>query len=243
MRIAIISSPRCGNTFLRLCLSEIFNLETNAYHDPSKFPNYFPKRFIFQLHWELDEELKQLMISENFKIITLTRNPLDIFISTLRFIKYEKEVEKWLDYSLNLKQEKFKFYKPNDLDFINWCKSIYAKKLLSVSLNWSKLDEIHTVKYENLISNLDLELKNIYKFLNVENIDYDTTKNTFKKFNIEYFQSLPNKHGWIGKVNNWQNYLTKSNAQSIYDYHSSFFDFFRYKLELNYNDKVQNIIK
>ena len=54
---------------------------------------------------------------------------------------------------------------------------------------------------------------------------------------------MPNKHGWKGKVNNWQNYLTKNNAKIIYDYHLSFFDFFRYKLELNYNDKEQNILK
>jgi len=241
MRIAIISSPRCGNTFLRLCLSKLFNLETDAYHVPSKFPDKFPEKFIFQMHWELDEKFKQFLFNGNFKIITLTRNPLDIFVSILRFTKYEKEVEKWLDSSLDINQEKFKFYSPNDLDFINWCNSKYAKKLLNVSFDWSRLEEIHTIKYENLISNLDSELKKLYKFFGVENIDYNFAKNVFEKFNINYFQSMPNRHGWKGKANNWQNYLTKRNAESIYKYHSAFFDFFKYDLDLNYDEKQMSI--
>ena len=234
MRIAIISSPRCGNTFLRLCLSKLLNLETNAFHNPEDFPKKFPEKFIFQLHWGLEEDLKNFLFDENFKIITLTRNPLDIFISILRFIKYEKEVEKWLNGNLQLKQAIFKNYEPNDLQFINWCSSEYAKKILDVSLKWSNLNKIHSIKYENLVLNLEKELNGIYKFLNIKHINYKEAVNIFKKFDINYFKSLPNKHGWKGKINNWQTYFNIKNAQTIYDYHSTFFNFFKYELELDY---------
>ena len=61
MRIAIISSPGCGNTFLRLCLSKLLNLETNAFHSQKIFQK-ISEKFIFQLHWEMDENLKNFYI-------------------------------------------------------------------------------------------------------------------------------------------------------------------------------------
>lgn len=243
MRIAIISSPRCGNTFLRLCLSKLLNLETNAFHKPEDFPKKFPEKFIFQLHWEMEENLKNFLYNENFKIITLTRNPLDIFISILRFIKYEKEVEKWLDGKLELNQTIFKNYEPNDLQFINWCSSENGKKLLDVSFKWSNLRKIHSIKYENLVLNLENELNGIYKFLNIKHINYNRAVNTFKKFDINYFKSLPNKHGWKGKINNWQTYFNKKNAETIYYNHSTFFNFFKYELELDYKESEKIKLK
>lgn len=237
MRVAIISSPRCGNTFLRLCLADILSLNTDAFHEPKNFPSVFPEDFIFQLHWQNDDKLYKFLLKKKFKIITLTRNPLDIFISILRFTRHEKQLENWLKGELNIKQSKFKLWQPNDHNFINWCTSEYSKKLLSVSLEWSKLDNIHLIKYEDLVYKPFQELKKINNFLELKFFDQKKTEIVLKKYDINYFKNLPNLHGWKGKVGNWKSFFKKDNAKKIYVYHQDFFKFFDYQEKFDYMEK------
>ena len=237
MRVAIISSPRCGNTFLRLCLADILSLNTDAFHEPKSFPSVFPDNFIFQLHWQNNDKLFEYLLNKKFKIITLARNPLDIFISILRFTRHEKQVENWLKGELNIKQSKFKLWQPNDPNFINWCTSKYSKKLLSVSLEWSKLDNIHLIRYEDLIFKPFEELIRINNFLDLNNFDQEKAEIILKKYDINYFKNLPNLHGWKGKVGNWKSFFKKDNAIKIYDYHQDFFKVFDYQEKFDYMEK------
>ena len=73
MRIAIISSPRCGAHF-RDCLSKLLNLKLTPFISQKIFQK-ISRKFIFQLHWEMDENLKIFYIMKILKI-TLIRNHL-----------------------------------------------------------------------------------------------------------------------------------------------------------------------
>ena len=242
MRVAIISSPRCGNTFLRLCLADILSLNTDAFHEPKSFPSVFPEDFIFQLHWQNDDKLYKYLLKKKFKIITLTRNPLDIFISILRFTRHKKQVENWLKGELDIQQSFFKKWQPNDSDFINWCTSKYSKKLLSVSLEWSKLDNIHLIRYEDLIYKPFEELKKINDFLDLNTFNQKRIEIILKKYDINYFKNLPNLHGWKGKSGNWKLFFKKNNAKKIYDYHQNFFKIFNYQEKFDHmENNLENL--
>jgi hypothetical protein len=51
MRIAILSTPRSGNTWVRRVLADIYDLTELAVHNPADIPVEIPERAILQLHW------------------------------------------------------------------------------------------------------------------------------------------------------------------------------------------------
>ncbi len=228
MRIAIISSPRCGNTFLRLTLSRILDIDSGAYHKPDDIPKNLPKNFILQIHWMPEKIFFGYLNSEKFKIITLSRHPLDIFVSVLRFSKFEKQVENWLSGSLEIVHEKFKKMDFSSDKFLDWCKSEYSKKLLDISFQWSK-NEVIQIKYEDLIENTENVISGLLKLIDNEiEINPVKIRRSIEYYNLEYFKELPNSHGWKGKAGNWKNYINLKEGKKILKYHEQYCKRFNY---------------
>ena len=96
LRIAIISTPRCGNTWVRVVLSDILKLEQLAVHNYSELES-IPDRAIVQLHWYREPRFQCFLRDYGFKTLVLSRHPLDVLVSILNFIRHEPLTARWLE--------------------------------------------------------------------------------------------------------------------------------------------------
>ena len=88
LRIAVIGTPRCGNTWVRSVLGDILKLEQLAVHNYTELQS-IPDRAIVQLHWYREPRFQRFLRDYGFKTLVLTRHPLDVPVSILNFIRYE----------------------------------------------------------------------------------------------------------------------------------------------------------
>ena len=64
-RALVVSTPRSGNTWLRLLLAKVYGIYSSRYgqlwaHSPEGFPwEELPRQCVLQLHWEPDEPFKR----------------------------------------------------------------------------------------------------------------------------------------------------------------------------------------
>ncbi len=95
-RIAIVSTPRTGNTWLRRMLDSVYSLPQVVANFPHDIDwQQLPERCILQHHWDADPELRAKLEAHRFRIITLSRHPLDVLISILHFASVHPDTGTW----------------------------------------------------------------------------------------------------------------------------------------------------
>ena len=86
-RIAVVSTPRSGNTWLRFLLSTWYGLEQHVAHRPAEVSwEPLPPQCILQLHWGRDEAFEASLRRHEFRVVTIARHPLDTLISLLHWV-------------------------------------------------------------------------------------------------------------------------------------------------------------
>ncbi len=96
MRIAIIGTPRSGNTAMRSVLAAAYELTEMASHDASFLRSDLPDNTIAQVHCAYDQGLRDHLRSQDIDIVTPRRHPLDTLLSMLHFAQFEPQVANWL---------------------------------------------------------------------------------------------------------------------------------------------------
>lgn len=92
MRIAIIGTPRSGNTAMRSVLAAAYELTEMASHDASFLRSDLPDNTIAQVHCAYDQGLRDHLRSQDIDIVTPRRHPLDTLLSMLHFAQFEPQV-------------------------------------------------------------------------------------------------------------------------------------------------------
>lgn len=97
MRLALVSSPRSGNSWLRMLLSSLYDLQQNAVHYPQAI-NWadLPENCIVQIHWHNESQFNSLLKLHGFDVVTIARHPLDLLLSVLHFAPHEPQTACWL---------------------------------------------------------------------------------------------------------------------------------------------------
>src|SRR5690349_13169897 len=97
MRLALVSTPRSGNTWLRGLLAGLYGLQQRAVHDPAEI-NWaeLPDRSIVQVHWLRTDEFARELERRGVRVVTIARHPLDVLISILHFSRREPNTRHWL---------------------------------------------------------------------------------------------------------------------------------------------------
>src|SRR5262249_5171768 len=86
LRIAIVSTPRSGNTWLRGLLSHVYELEELAAHTPDEVAwDALPARCVLQIHWRRVEPFVSQLARHGFRVVAIARHPLDVLISALNY--------------------------------------------------------------------------------------------------------------------------------------------------------------
>src|ERR1700677_1877928 len=181
MRVAIIASPRSGNSWLKKLLADTLGLEEFAVHNWHEVINQLPESCLLQIHWYREPGFQMFLRDNGFKIVTITRHPLDILLSVLRFCKYDQNNARWLEGNCNL-DSLFEELLHNPRETIN----TLASRIVGTSIS---------------IPDAVLE-----------------------KYNLLYWKSLPNKHGWQGKAGLWKELYSRRTCRAIYERHQRVFD-------------------
>jgi hypothetical protein len=230
MRVAIVSTPRSGNTWLRHLLARVYGATERAFHSPAEIPwADLPDACILQLHWSPTPSLRTLLEQNHFRVVVLARHPLDVLLSILHFALFDPSTDHWLVGEGGSEASTYGAM-PCSPAFVQYATSRRAKALLSVSLDWWDLPEVCQIRYENLVADSHGELSRVVEEFGVapvEKLDKALTATTFSRLRARSgSQEIPelSHHYWQGRPGHWKRLLTSDVARTIAAGHAYLFD-------------------
>ncbi len=227
MRLAIISTPRSGNTWVRTVLADVYGLSQIAVHNPAELPAKPPERVVVQLHWYREPSLQAWLHRHEFQVLVLARHPLDVLISILHFVRREPETARWLEGNAELPTGLGSAC-PTDPVFESYALSWGAENLLGVSYAW--WHEPHAIKlhYEDLVRD---PLIAFGQMIAVLAPGHQPLEDALQRSRLAVWQATWNHHGWQGKPGLWKSLVTPRTATRIYLRHLRLFRTLNYSLE------------
>lgn len=226
MRIAIVSTPRSGNTWVRGVLRDALALPEFAVHNYRDLPPVLPAQTILQLHWYREPGFQALLRESEFKVIVLGRHPLDVLLSVLHFVRREPLTARWLEGNAqipaNLSQET-----PTSKGFERYAMSWGAENLLSISYQWWFEASAIRVRYEELVLNPEASFRKL-----ISDLGGGSTRlgDALAANSLEVLQATPNRHGWQGTPNLWRQLIPPAVARRIRDRHARVFETLGYRV-------------
>ncbi|WP_144029897.1 MULTISPECIES: hypothetical protein [Burkholderia] len=237
MRIAVISSPRSGNSWVRSVLASSLDLLEIAVHNYLDAPQDLPPRCAFQLHWYREPNFQQYLIENQFKTLVIARHPLDILLSVLQFIRHDPTPSQWLMGNAEIPRE-LAGLSPTSDAFIDYALSWGAENLLSVTYQWWHDKKSIRVKYEDLVESPNQNFGDLIYTLSGEAVGSKADE-ALERFSLKYFRSLPNRHGWQGRPGLWRDLIPAREAHAIYKRHRRFFDILGYEVPWTWTSRQE----
>jgi len=226
MRIAIVSSPRSGNTWLRSILRDSWGLQEVAVHNYLDAES-IPEKCVLQVHWYREPNFQNFLARHGFQVITMARHPLDVLISVLHFVRYEPETAKWLGGNCELPQS-LAGQSPTSDGFLEYALSFGCENLLCVTYQWWHDPSAITVRYEDLVATPTREAIRLSEQLGGP---AERIPNALADNSLEVFKALPNRHGWQGKPGVWRDLIPFECAVQIFARHQHVFDKLGYTID------------
>ena len=226
MRISIHSTPRSGNTWLGIILTQLYELDALAFHDPAEIDwLHLPNRCVLQLHWEPTEDLLIQLRKGGFCSITIARHPLDTLLSILHFCHHEPQTDSWLLGEGGNESEIFG-KSPDSEEFLRYALSDRAQALLAITPEWIKVAHSQVVRYEQLVHEPEKELRPLLDRLPPP---HNPLHKVLQEANIDKLRSqCKNHHFWKGRPGHWKTLLPPKTADAIHKRHSKVFDLLEY---------------
>ncbi len=213
-RLALISSPRSGNTWLRRMLAPLFGLEEQAAHVPGELDWHgLPTHSVIQMHWPATPSFTAQLKSHGYQVVVLVRHPLDILISILHFAKHEPQTARWLD-GAHGDERLILGTEPCSEQFVDYATGPRAKALIEISLEWSSRHGIILVRYEDLVEYPAHELQRIVERSGMRLIalvDEVIEMASFPRLQSE----ANNQHIWQGRPGLWRKLLPPNYARAV----------------------------
>jgi hypothetical protein len=214
LRIAVVSTPRTGNTWVRHLLGTAYQIPHFARHALADADwRSLPPEVVLQMHWRAEPEFAAQLAEHGFRVVTVARHPLDVLISILHFCMYESESEQWL---LGAGGSEAGIYAamPRSHSFIEYAKSPRAAHLLAVTLDWWHRPDVVHLRYEELVCDAGAELRRLESAFgpvrggSVEGAVAACTLTRLRRGAI-------NNHFWQGTPCLWRRLLPAAEASEI----------------------------
>jgi hypothetical protein len=226
-RIAILSTPRTGNTWLRRMLDGVYSLAHIAEDDPRAIDwERLPRGCILKHHWETDPKLLAKREEHQFRMVTISRHPLDVLISILHFSSGYSGTVTWFG---GREGDEFGIAgtRPQSRAFLEYATGRRAKALLSISLSWTAVEGCLCEHYERLVEDPIGRLSALCDAIcpaPAELIQYAVDANTMEKQR----NLVDHQHFWKGQPGLWKQFLPAWEAFLIAETHQPYFETFGY---------------
>lgn len=213
MRVAVVSTPRSGNMWLRRLLVAAYELEEHSAHTPAEVAwDELPERCVLQLHWHRTPEFVGLLAQHRFAVAVLARHPLDVLVSILHFAPHEPETARWLDGEAG-DESAVLGADPASPEFLAYAAGARARALLSVSPEWWDAADAR-VRYEELVADPEAALAGIAAQLGVPTRIPPAEAVAAVRF-ADLQAEARNRHFWQGRAGTWRRVLPDAVARAI----------------------------
>lgn len=226
-RIAIVSSPRSGNSWIRSVLAGALGMSEVAVHNLGDIKNDLPEHCFLQIHWYREPNFQKWLFDHQFKILCVARHPLDILLSVLHFIRYEPDTSRWLEGNVALPASLMNA-SPTDAAFLDYALSFGAENLLSISYQWWQDSSVIKLRYEDCVANPAGVLGDIVKNFGGEST---SVLPWLERLSLRHMQATKNRHGWQGKPGLYKKLIPSFAAIKIRSRYKRIFDVLNYRVE------------
>jgi hypothetical protein len=222
LRLAIVGTPRSGNTWLRRLLSSILELEEVAVHSERDVDwGRLPSRVAIQLHAEPTPEFQERLRASGCLPVAIARHPLDVLISILQFSQREPETARWID-ARGGTEAMLRGTHPCSSAFLRYATSERAEVLLGLTRQWWQLDHTCRVRYESLVEDAPCMLSDVCAQLHAHprrSPGDVVAENTLDRLR----PTSRNNHFWKGTPGFWRRLLPAPLARTIARAHTEHF--------------------
>jgi hypothetical protein len=151
LRLAVIGTPRSGNSWVRVTLERLFELEPIAVHRPDDVDwDRLPPRCVIQLHWYPRHEFVERLERSRVRVVVPARHPLDVLVSWLNLAVYS-HLDGRCDGPDRCEECPIVGSSPRDDAFLRYVAGEKGRVLLNHSPAWWDRPEIQRVRYESLV--------------------------------------------------------------------------------------------
>jgi len=230
LRVAILATPRSGNTWLRSLLGALYGLADVVCDRPQEVPwETLPERCVLQLHWSPDSELRELLRRHEFTSLTIARHPLDVLISILHFSTTWAGTSRWFAGRCG-NEDAICGALPTSCEFREYAAGARARALLSISRDWWQTADCCRLQYETLVRDTAKTIEQLSEVLEPATptaIDEAIASHTLEQLRPR----VQNQHYWRGSPGHWQRLLPAAVAREIAAAHIANFEFLNYDCE------------
>ncbi|WP_448167538.1 sulfotransferase domain-containing protein [Burkholderia ambifaria] len=226
LRIAVVSSPRSGNSWIRSTLAGALSMQEIAIHNYLDAPAVLPQRCFLQIHWYREPNFQAWLRANQFRVLTVARHPLDVLVSALHYIRYEPGTSRWLEGNVKLPGE-LANASPSSPEFLEYALGMGAEDLLSITYQWWNDPEVLRLRYEDAVANPEVVLGNQIAALGGSAQDVVPW---LAHLSIDKMRATPNRHGWQGSPGLWRRLIVPQDAIRIYRRHRRIFDTLGYTI-------------
>lgn len=215
VRVAVLSTPRSGNMWLRRLLAASHELDEVSADTPAAVPwRSLPERCVLQLHWPPGEDVLAPLAEHGFRNVVLTRHPLDVLLSILRFAQREPRTARWLN-GTGGDEHELLGADPCSTTFRRYATGVRAKALLATTVDWHRSGALDaTVSYEDLVADPERELDRLNAALDLAPVV--PTREACESNGIDRLRAAhANGHFWRGQPGNWRTLLPAAVAEEV----------------------------
>lgn len=230
MRFAIIATPRTGNTWLMHMLGKVFNVPATPVHNPTEVEwDNLPPGCVLQLHWHPFGSFVDSLERAGFRVVVLSRHPLDVLMSILHFSLHDP-TSRWLEGEEGNERPIFGAM-PRSTAFMNYATGPRARALLGVSMEWWSFPGSIRVRYEDLLTNPQGELRRLIEAAGV--VPDAQLETVIAEHTIPHMRKRTQNahHFWQGKAGLWKRLLTAREAVPIGAAHAALFQTLSYRCD------------
>jgi hypothetical protein len=227
-RVAIISTPRTGNTWLRHLLSRIWSLEPVALHNITDDDwAQLPRECVLQLHWQCEPEFVRRLETEGFRVISMARHPLDVLISILHVSVYGVDSERWLG-GWHDEESALWGVMPCSRSFTEYATGRRARALFQVTDAWWQTPGTIRLRYEDLVAAPAAVLQGLEPLLGPPR--GQRVEDAIRETSIANLRAVTGHkhHFWLGRSGMWRELLPAAQANEIAAALRSTFDLLNY---------------
>jgi hypothetical protein len=225
-RLAIISSPRSGNLWVRSIISRALDLEELPVFNYRDAPAHLPERCILQTHWYREPNFQAWLDLHGFTKLCIARHPLDILISVLHFVRHEPTTARWLEGNVEI-PDHLSGATPSSESFLDYAMSFGAENLLSVTYQWWHDSSVQRLRYEDCVADPGRALGEVARRLGGRS---QSVRPFIEAFSVANHRTMPNRHVWQGRPALYKQLIPRSTAMKIYRRHQRVFDVLGYRV-------------
>ncbi len=228
-RVAVLGTPRTGNTWLGEMLAHVSGTSCLALHHPADIEwDALPDRLVLQLHWHPTVHLRRLLRRHHVDVVSIARHPLDVLLSVLQFAQREPNTGEWL-HGEGGDERTLVGASPNDEAFLEWAEGPRAAALLSVTPQWWREADVLKVTYEGLVEAPEQVLTALSEGLFGPAVDTSTKLEIVRRTADAVEAKEPQDihaasggvHVWRGRTGAWEEFLLSTSVERLVAAHTA----------------------